>query len=328
MNRRATSRQRSRRRLEYPPADETPLTARQVLQHQQRQAAERRGPDRTESRSATTGRTDPDSGTPRGRPPPGRPGPRSGPAAEAEPSAGTSGCAAYVSHDGSVPALPAGRRRSAPSSGRRPECPTARRAARAAARECTRRSPSDRAAQSARGSRASLRSRWSSRRRNDLAAPPAAARRETRAADDSRAGRPCPCRCRSRRGTACNRCCSAARRGRGRAASTANGISVTAAPPILPVKKASSSCSVPRATVPSTSGRALDPSRKNSDARSGLYFGWLCMSWRQPAPTGGRRQQQETEGGRQRHARGALTAALLSRRLRLNVACSVGEVAC
>ena len=35
-------------------------------------------------------------------------------------------------------------------------------------------------------------------------------------------------------------------------------------PPILPVKNASSSCSVPRATVPSTSGLALEPSAKNA----------------------------------------------------------------
>src|SRR4051812_14715731 len=49
----------------------------------------------------------------------------------------------------------------------------------------------------------------------------------------------------------------------------------------MPVKNASSSCSVPRAIVPSTSGRALDPSAKNSLARSPRYFGWLCMSWRQ-----------------------------------------------
>src|SRR5687767_6479564 len=35
--------------------------------------------------------------------------------------------------------------------------------------------------------------------------------------------------------------------------------------------------------VPSTSGRALEPSAKKVVARSGRYFGWLCMSWRHPA---------------------------------------------
>src|SRR3954447_26935319 len=62
--------------------------------------------------------------------------------------------------------------------------------------------------------------------------------------------------------------------------STAKGISFTSTLLTLPVKKASSSCSVPRATVPSTSGRALDPSAKNVLGRRPRYFGWLCMSWR------------------------------------------------
>src|SRR4051812_43372996 len=66
------------------------------------------------------------------------------------------------------------------------------------------------------------------------------------------------------------------------ASSTANGRSLTVALSILPVKNASSSWSVPRATVPSTSGRALEPSAKNALARSPRYFGWLCMSCRQP----------------------------------------------
>src|SRR5919108_5252451 len=63
---------------------------------------------------------------------------------------------------------------------------------------------------------------------------------------------------------------------------TANGNSETNIAPFLPVKKAASVCSVPRATVPSTSGRALDPLLKKSLDRSGRYFGWLCMSCRQP----------------------------------------------
>src|SRR5262245_16288265 len=67
------------------------------------------------------------------------------------------------------------------------------------------------------------------------------------------------------------------------ASSTGNGSSLTVAVPTLPVKNAASSCSVPRATVPSTSGRALPPSVKKAVPRSPRYFGWLCMSWRHPA---------------------------------------------
>src|SRR5687767_3122836 len=66
------------------------------------------------------------------------------------------------------------------------------------------------------------------------------------------------------------------------AASTANGRSFTVTLSFFPVKNAASSSSVPRATVPSTSGRALDPSAKNVVELSGRYFGWLCMSCRQP----------------------------------------------
>src|SRR5688500_1717546 len=62
-----------------------------------------------------------------------------------------------------------------------------------------------------------------------------------------------------------------------------NGSSFTGWFATLPVKNPSSSCSVPRATVPSTSGRALEPSAKRVLGRSGRYFGWLCMSCRQPA---------------------------------------------
>src|SRR5436190_5729724 len=75
------------------------------------------------------------------------------------------------------------------------------------------------------------------------------------------------------------------------ASSTGNGSSLTVTLSTLPVKNASSSWSVPRAIVPSTSGRALEPSAKNSLARSPRYFGWLCMSWRQaPAPTSERQR--------------------------------------
>src|SRR5688572_14556362 len=62
-----------------------------------------------------------------------------------------------------------------------------------------------------------------------------------------------------------------------------NGSSFTGWFATLPVKNPSSSCSVPRATVPSTSGRALEPSANSVLGRSGRYFGWLCMSCRQPA---------------------------------------------
>src|SRR5262249_35350704 len=62
---------------------------------------------------------------------------------------------------------------------------------------------------------------------------------------------------------------------------SANGSASTSAAPSLPVKNAASSCSVPRATVPSTSGRALEPSLKNTLSRSGIAFGEFCMSWRQ-----------------------------------------------
>src|SRR5215213_612615 len=65
--------------------------------------------------------------------------------------------------------------------------------------------------------------------------------------------------------------------------SALNGSSATGALPVLPVKNASLSCSVPRAMVPSISGRALPPSAKNAVPRSARYLGWLCMSCRQPA---------------------------------------------
>src|ERR1051325_654563 len=62
-----------------------------------------------------------------------------------------------------------------------------------------------------------------------------------------------------------------------------SGSASTSAPFSFPVKNAASSCSVPRATVSSTSGRALEGFLKNMLSRSGIAFGWLCMSWRQPA---------------------------------------------
>src|SRR5215213_3222760 len=55
--------------------------------------------------------------------------------------------------------------------------------------------------------------------------------------------------------------------------------------------------------VPSISGRALDVSRKKTLSRSGRYFGWLCMSCRQPVThrrqhTAGRRQSVRLAGPR------------------------------
>src|SRR4051812_20446032 len=64
---------------------------------------------------------------------------------------------------------------------------------------------------------------------------------------------------------------------------SANGSASASAAPFFPVKKAASSCSVPRATVPSTSGRAVEASLKNMLSRSGWPTGVLCMSCRQPA---------------------------------------------
>src|SRR6267142_1710226 len=63
---------------------------------------------------------------------------------------------------------------------------------------------------------------------------------------------------------------------------SANGSASSSVAPLFPVKNAASSWSVPRATVPSTSGRALEVSRKNMLSRSGIAFGWLCMSCRHP----------------------------------------------
>src|SRR3954462_12467757 len=63
----------------------------------------------------------------------------------------------------------------------------------------------------------------------------------------------------------------------------ANGSASTSAAPFFPVKNVTSSCSVPRATVSPPGGRALEPFLKNTLSRSGIAFGELCMSWRQPA---------------------------------------------
>src|SRR5215471_17467505 len=64
---------------------------------------------------------------------------------------------------------------------------------------------------------------------------------------------------------------------------SAKGRASTSAAPSFPVKNLTSSCSVPRATVSSTSGRALEPFLKNTLSRSGIALGELCMSCRQPA---------------------------------------------
>src|SRR5476649_1165778 len=68
------------------------------------------------------------------------------------------------------------------------------------------------------------------------------------------------------------------------AASTRIGNSVASSPLTFPVYISSSSFRWPRATVPSTSGRAERASLKKADSRSGMYFGWSCMSWRHAEP--------------------------------------------
>src|SRR5436190_13277835 len=68
-----------------------------------------------------------------------------------------------------------------------------------------------------------------------------------------------------------------------------NGSASSSTAPFFPVKNAASSCSVPRAIVPSTSGRAVDSFLKNMLARSGWAVGPLCMSCRQPAAATTRR---------------------------------------
>src|SRR5581483_3321812 len=65
--------------------------------------------------------------------------------------------------------------------------------------------------------------------------------------------------------------------------STANGNTSASFPFTLPVYRSESSCSCPRATVPGTSGRADRSSEKNVDSRSGMYFGWSCISCRHAA---------------------------------------------
>src|SRR5262249_41434115 len=87
------------------------------------------------------------------------------------------------------------------------------------------------------------------------------------------------------------------------AASTRSGNTVASWPLILPVYRRSSSRSCPRATVPSTSGRAERESVKKVDSRIGMYFGWSCMSWRQPVTTIAPRTQRLTERTPRRRAR-------------------------
>src|SRR5581483_11894340 len=64
---------------------------------------------------------------------------------------------------------------------------------------------------------------------------------------------------------------------------TGNGNSVASTPFTLPVYSSASSRSWPRATVPGTGARADRSSLKNGASRSGMYFGWSCMSCRQDA---------------------------------------------
>src|SRR5579863_10011729 len=53
----------------------------------------------------------------------------------------------------------------------------------------------------------------------------------------------------------------------------------------FPVYSSSSRCRCPRATVPGTTGRSERPSPKKLVGSSDTYFGWTCMSRRQPART-------------------------------------------
>src|ERR1035438_8173304 len=63
----------------------------------------------------------------------------------------------------------------------------------------------------------------------------------------------------------------------------------------LPVASSVSSLRWPRATVPSAMGRAERPSVKKSLGRSGMYFGWSCMSWRQADSRRSERTSAQTE---------------------------------
>ena len=85
------------------------------------------------------------------------------------------------------------------------------------------------------------------------------------------------------RGRASSRCRSA--RGRARASARVTGAGKTLgelAVASCRVTSRTSSSRRPRATVPGTSGRDARPSAKNVLASSGSYFGWSCMSCRQP----------------------------------------------
>src|SRR3954471_5738216 len=72
-----------------------------------------------------------------------------------------------------------------------------------------------------------------------------------------------------------------------------NGSASASAVPFFPVKNDASSCSVPRATVSSTSGLAVEPFLKNMLSRSGCPTGVLCMSCRQPAAARATRKTED-----------------------------------
>src|SRR5258708_15903344 len=86
---------------------------------------------------------------------------------------------------------------------------------------------------------------------------------------------------------------------------SANGRASTTVAPLFPVKNAASSWSVPRATVPATGGGALEPFLKNMLSRSGIAFGWLCMSCLQPEAAA-RRPSAMRANGQRRTANGVL----------------------
>src|SRR4029079_14848109 len=88
-------------------------------------------------------------------------------------------------------------------------------------------------------------------------------------------------------------------------ASIGNGKTVASALPALPLYISASSRRCPRATVPSTSGRADRESPKNADSRSGTYFGWSCISLRHGATNrhGATEDTKETKDTKQRTER-------------------------
>ena len=194
MKKQGRQRQQPAAGLEDPPADEAPLAAAHVLEHQQGEAAERqpvknRNPINHDGMNWSGCRTTP-------RPPMTAPI-----AADDQPAplqvadrGRVDGRESPHSHllrlcSAAAPVPPAAAPAARVSAVPRPECRRRWHAGSVAARGRTRRSPSDPAARSARDSPASRRTRWSSRRRSARSAPPAGDRRGTTAAGGSRGAR-------------------------------------------------------------------------------------------------------------------------------------------